>query len=130
MAFSYLSLDDLSGPISAPWERDPVILQATATRYGCVKCSGLASEGIIMLENPNVTLLQIRYNNRPDDFFRVPLSSEISRHYDQISSHYDVCPPKPSHYHTHNGHVRRHYLGPDSPLVSFKFEPCHQQMPR
>ena len=34
--------DDLSGPISFQWERDPVILQATATkwRYGCVNCSG------------------------------------------------------------------------------------------
>ena len=41
-----LSPDDLSGPISAQWERDPVILQTTAThlRYGCVKCSGYASQ--------------------------------------------------------------------------------------
>ena len=37
-----------SGPISAQWERDPVILQATAThwRYGCVKCSGYASQSV------------------------------------------------------------------------------------
>ena len=44
-----LSPDDLSSPISAQWERDPVILQATAThwRYGCVKCSGYASQCMV-----------------------------------------------------------------------------------
>lgn len=38
--------DDLSGPISVQWKRDPMILQATAThwRYGRVKCSGYASQ--------------------------------------------------------------------------------------
>ena len=38
------SPDDLSGPISAQLEKDPVILKATAThwRYGCMKCSGYA----------------------------------------------------------------------------------------
>ena len=41
-----MALSHLSGPISAQWERDPVILQATAThgRYGCVKCSMYASQ--------------------------------------------------------------------------------------
>ena len=43
-----LSPDDVSGPISAQCERDPVILQATAThwRYGCIKCSGYASQRV------------------------------------------------------------------------------------
>ena len=38
--------DDLSGPISAQWERDPVILQATAIhwRHGCIQCSGYTSQ--------------------------------------------------------------------------------------
>ena len=40
--------------------------------------------GIIMLENPNVLLLQIQYNNRLDDSVTVPLSSEITSHYDEI----------------------------------------------
>ncbi len=55
--------------------------------------------GIIMLENSNVTLLQIRYNNRLDDFVTLPLISEITRHYDEI------CPPimmyaRPNHHAT------------------------------
>ena len=41
---SWLSPDDLSGPIIAQWKRDPVILQDTATHwhYRCIKCSGYA----------------------------------------------------------------------------------------
>ena len=40
--------------------------------------------GIIMLENPNLMLLHIRYNKRLDNSVTVPLSSEITRHYDEI----------------------------------------------
>ena len=40
--------------------------------------------GIIMLENPNTMLLQIRYNSRLENSVTVPLSSEITRHYDEI----------------------------------------------
>ena len=88
--------------------------------------------GIIMLENPKVMLLQIRYYNRLDNSVTVPLSSDITRYYDEICLPIMiyVCPPKPSRYHPHNGHVRQHHLGPASPLVSSKFEPCHQQIIR
>ena len=37
-----------------------------------------------MLENPNVMLLKIQHNNRLDNSVTVPLSSEITRHYDEI----------------------------------------------
>ena len=121
-----LSSDDLSGLISAQWERDPVILQAYAKhwRYGWVKvfwvCLTVCGRALSCWKIP--ALYCCKYDTTTGSIIpsQYLWAVRLQALWWDLSSHHDVCPPKPSCYHPHNSHVRRHYLGPAAPLVSFK----------